>query len=224
MTGLQPSSASKTMLKLQNKIGEGFRDEIAEKLEAIEPSLNKETKNLLALLKSPGTRNKSLARLVAESGADPAQVIRKYADGAIELGKLEVAIEAHQNMPLVVRDLVRHSLDQQGICRVCGGLGTLEPRVKREGAEPMKCSTCSGTGVNLEPSAHKQFAVEKLMEITDLVRSKAPQQVVNVGIQTNVGKDHSFMEKITKIGENVIFKREPRKIEAPVVEAEIVES
>lgn len=228
VTGLAPSQASKTMLKLQEKAGEDFREEIAEKLEAVSSSLPKEVAKLLSLLKDNNfSRKKSLARIVAEAGADPAQVIKKYAEGAIELGKLEVAIEAHQNMPAIVKDLVRHSLDKEGICKMCGGTGSLVAVIKTEASSaPIKCSTCGGTGVNLESSDHKRFAVEKLMEITEMVRSKAPQQVVNVGIQTNVGGGMSFMEKISKIGEEVVFKRSQKPLEieqSPPIEAEIVE-
>ena len=86
MTGVVNNSASRTLRRFEENVG--GKDDVIEKLEALGGRLTKEQSKLLDLLKVPS--KKGLVLLTAESGAEPVALMKAYATGCIELGKIPV--------------------------------------------------------------------------------------------------------------------------------------
>lgn len=208
MSGLQNNGAKRLMNKFEENIG--GKDELADKLTAIEDSLNKEQKRLLALLRVSNQRG--LSRLLAESGAEPVGVLKAYARGCIELGKIDAAIEAHRNLPALIKDLYCMALSKKGVCDACGGTGKLL-KTSQAAKETRPCYFCGETGI-LDASALKQFATQKLLEVTKQIGEKGPL----VNVQTNVGVKidgkGSFLERMVSTSDQILYNQ---PIEAEIV-------
>jgi len=212
MTGVVDNGASRLMRRFEQNVG--GKEEIVEKLEAIPERLNEREKALLNLLRTP--TKKGLARLVAEAGAEPTQIMKKFAEGCIELGKVEAAIEAHRNLPSLVKSLYKHALSEYGVCGACGGTGALH-RKSTDHVETIPCTFCETTGVEA-PSKLKEFATRQLLEVTKSVE-KGGGVTVNTAVGVRVdaaGGGASVFEKMMKASDEVLYRRE-RVVEAEVV-------
>ena len=217
MSGVVDNSASRLLKRFESNVG-GV-DDIAEKLGAIPERLNAQEKVLLDLMKAKPSVRKSLSRMVAEAQAEPTQLMKKYAEGCIELGKVEAAIEAHRNLPALVKNLYKTALQEFGVCGACGGTGALH-RKSSDHKESIPCSFCKATGME-GPSKMKEFATRQLLEITKQVRGEGGV-TTNVAVGVKVGSDGtgvSIFEKMMKASDEVLFRRAPA---AEVVEAEVV--
>lgn len=213
LTGIQRSGPFRAVKQFEENIT-GGKEDIVEKLEAVREQLNKEQLALLQLLKE--RPKQSLARLMAEAKVEPTQTMDLYARGAIMLGKVQAAIVAHNNLPGVIKDLVRHAIDDQTICDVCVGSGITHKRAG-DSKDSVPCPQCKGSGKRWEVSEHKEFAVQKILEATKTVGGK---EGVNVNVQTNVavmGGKGSFMERMIKTSDEVLYAQK-----TPIVEAEVV--
>lgn len=212
MTGVVDNGASRLMRKFEQNVG--GKEEVVEKLEAVEHRLNEREKQLLQLLRLPS--KKGLARLVAEAGAEPTQLMKKFAEGCIELGKVEAAIEAHRNLPGLVKSLYKHALSEYGVCGACGGTGTLH-RKSTDHMETIPCTFCETTGVEA-PSKLKEFATRQLLEVTKSVEKGGGVTVnTQVGVKVDAGGAVSVFEKMMKASDEVLYRRD-RPVEAEVVE------
>lgn len=214
LTGIQRSGPFRAIEQFEKNVT-GGKEDIAEKLEAVREQLPKEQLELLKLLQE--RPKQSLARLMAEAKVEPTQTMDLYARGAIVLGKVQAAIVAHNNLPSVIKDLVRHAIDDETICDVCVGSGKVKGR-QGEHLDRAACPKCKGSGKRWEVSEHKEFAVQKILEATKTVGSK--DGGINVNVQTNVaiaGGKGSFMERMIKTSDEVLYA--PKE---PVVEAELV--
>lgn len=218
MTGLTGGPATAIVRKFE-EILDG-RGDLEEKLHAVEDKLSADELKLLELLK--GKKNKSLATVFAEASVKPSRVLKLYAEGALALGKIQSAIQVSHEQPQVVKDLMRHALDQEKVCKTCVGTGLVKEKVNSQ-KETSQCPSCRGSGFRLASSKHKQFAMEKVLQIGKLVDTptKGPQVNVSqqVGVALRVGGG-GFMEKILKTSDEVLYGR--REIPAQVVEAETV--
>lgn len=219
ITGIDhKSSAAMLVKRFEENVG--GRDDVEEKLSCVKDNLPKDVAAVLALMKlKPGMK---LPRVIAEAGADVAQVMSWYAKGAIYLGQVECAIEAHRNMPKVVKDLISHALDQTDVCTVCYGTGTV---AKKHGAqmENETCPLCRGSKYATVSSKHKEFAVQKLLEITKMVE-KGPLVSVNqqVGVKVDgSGVEAGALSKVAHLADEILYGRRPLLAEN-VVDAEVV--
>lgn len=207
MTGVVPSPANTIVRKFEEVAG--GREEILEKLHQMEDKLSPEEKHFVHLLETSG-KQKGLARLMAEAGVKPSRILRLFADGAIALGKIQTAIEVSKNQPLVVKDLMRHALDQQGVCQTCVGTGMVKHK-KNSTEETMKCPSCTGSGFRLRSSKHKEYAMEKVLQIGKLVEKPSSGRQVSVEVQQNVGvavgRGGGFVERVLKTSDEVLYGR-----------------
>lgn len=217
MTGLENNTAMEITRKFEQNVG--GKEEVAEKLASL-PDLPEETKALVAIIRD-GSK-KSLARIAAECGVEPTSLMRQYARGCVELGVVNAAIEAHRDLPRLVKDLMyNHALDKMGACGTCAGSGMVKknPNYKKD---TLKCPQCEGSGKGLTSSPHKQFAARTILEMTKQIGGK---EGVTVNVQQNVatfGGGGSFMEKTLLANEEILNPARARAVD--IVEAEIVQS
>ncbi len=213
-TGLENNTALQLVKRFEDNIGGEV--ELIEKLEAIEGELPQNQQLLLSMLKDP-TNKKSLARLMVDCKVEPTQVMNQFAKGCVALGRVGAAIEAHRNLPAVVKALVRDALeDIQDVCSVCVGTGTTGPK-KGAHTETKPCPGCKGSGASARPSDLKQFAIGKLLEVTELVKKGG--QTINVGqsVTVKTGGGGGFMERMMMTSDEILYGKKP----ADIVEAEL---
>jgi hypothetical protein len=219
ISGLQSGAALRVVQKFEENVG--GKEDVAEKLAAISGELTKEQRRLLDIL-SAGSSKKSLARVLAEAGAEPIGVMHAYARGALELGKLAAAIQCHNNLPAVAEELVKMSLSKAGICHPCGGSGKLHAKSSdHQDTEP--CTFCLGNGVTNE-SKHKEFAISKLIDMEGLIK-KEPAVQVAIGVKVGNGEGSVFT-RMMKATDEVLYRKpaSEQTIEAEVVETSPVSS
>lgn len=226
MTGTTNGPATQIVRKFEEMLSEGnlsARENLEEKLLAIEEKLGDDERRLLELLRS-GKKTKSLATIFAEAAVKPSRILKLFAEGALALGKVHAAIEVSRNQPMVVKDLMRHALDQEKVCQTCVGTGTVKKNVNSK-EESIQCPACSGRGFRLASSKHKPYAMDKVLQIGKLVdpppkgaQVNVSQQVgVKVGVATGNG---GFMERILKTSDEVLYGRRP-SVEPGIIEAEV---
>jgi hypothetical protein len=220
LSGMAPNVAKRAVDQFEENTG--GTDDIVEKLEAARDGLAEGELALLVMLKDPTLSRRTLARLVAESGAEPTALMKGYAKGAMLLGKMKAAIWAHNALPRLVKDLIGHAIDSDSVCKTCVGLGKVGARprggeLKKVMMEDSKtCPICVGTGIEKVSSKHKQFAAEKLLEMSEMVGKSGP--LVQVNTQVNTGTPgQGLSEKILNAAE-AILRRAPSSSEVIDVE------
>lgn len=216
MSGMVHSPALKIVRTFEKNVG--GKEEVAAKLEAVRDQLTPEQLKLLVLLKAPS--KKALARLMLDAGAEPVGVMSAFAKGCVVLGKIEAAIEAHKNLPGLIKDLYRHALDQEEVCKICVGLKEVPQRSNAPGGIKVPCPGCDGSGVSLRSSKHKEFAHRQLLEVTKLVE-RGPAVQVNQQVAISGGRQMGYFEKMLDTADNISFpEQKERIIDAEVVVAE----
>lgn len=222
ISGLVTSPALRIVRRFEENVG--GKEEIADKLSAVQDSLTTEQLALLKLLRAP-TR-KSLAHLMVDAGVEPTSVMGAYAKGCVVLGKIEAAIEAHRNLPGLVKDLYRHALDKETVCMVCVGLKEVPIQSSLPNGKKILCPQCDGSGISLVASKHKEFAHRQLLEMTRLVNpDKGTSVQVNQQVSVGGGQRTGFFEKMLETADNIAFPENQRVVDAEVAayeEAEIV--
>lgn len=206
----------------------GGRGEIIEKMEAVIESLPKNQLLLLDALKADNKRK--LARLLAETGVTLPSLMKSYTQGALLLGQTLAIQEAARNLPRILKDLASHALDGTGVCSICVGSGKVPAR-KGEREETRKCPLCRGNGTTTTISKHKEFAVQKILEVAKMTE-KATGPTVNVNQQVGVkvsGGGGGTMEKISMMADEILHGRPVRSLSQPspdpeVIEAEVVDN
>lgn len=220
ISGLDNNAAARTAKEFEQKAG--GRDQVAEKLEALGDQLPGGLKGLAKAIRSAPKRD-SLAKIIARERASLVQTMKWYAKGCIELSQIDAAIETHQNMPAIVRDMVRHALDQPGICQQCSGTGALREKSTDRKAK-LKCEMCDGTGKTLVSSAHKEWTTKALLRTSGL----EPQQGgtnVNVAVGVSMAGGKAYGERVIDLADRVLHGQEGRKepeAAEPPLEAEVV--
>lgn len=223
MTGLEHNTALKVVKKFEENIG--GTEELIEKLDAVSNELPQNQLLLLEALKSP-TNRKSLAHLMADYRVEPTQVMNQFAKGCVALGRVGAAIEAHRNLPAVVKALVRDALeDVKEVCSVCVGTGSTRPR-KGTVQETSKCPACDGSGKSARASDLKQFAITKLLEVTELTKKgplvQVTQQTANVHMSASSG---GFMERMLQASDEILYpsrKQLQETTSTEVVDADVL--
>ncbi len=194
----------------------GGNANILEKLEANEKELPKDVKELLPALRDPANAKRPLPVLLAENRTSLARVMRWFTKGAVEMSQLEAAIEAHTHLPAVVKDIVRHSLDQAGVCDMC--LGSRKVRNKSTDKEPtLPCPKCAATGQVLVSSEHKEWAAKAVLNMTGMEKGGNGTQV-NVAVINNLATGKSFAERMVDLGDRALYG----KLEDEAIDAEVV--
>jgi hypothetical protein len=215
LSGVQKSSAAQLARRLEHDLSEG-REDILEKLEA-SGTANQSVQKVAALLESHPQF--SLARAVAEAGADVAIVLDSYAKGALALKKMETVLSIYKEMPHLMRDLLRHAIDEEVECGVCLGAGSV---VSKAGARKLgqQCPRCKGTGKARTPSEHKAMAVQKVLEMSEMLPKKAPGATVNVNqaVQVNAGGHSELLARMSKAADEVLYSRTN-----PILDAEVID-
>lgn len=210
MTGLCDSPAARVVRRFEEVAG--GKEQILEVLEAVASQLDEKERAFLELMRG-SRKDKSMARLLAEAGIAPMKILKQYSEGLAALGRMQTAIELAKEQPAVVKDLMRHVLDQTTACDICVGSGTVP---SREGAlaQTQPCPQCKGTGQSLVSSEHKKFAMENYLKMTKLVEEKSGitlQQNQNVALQVNSGG--SFLEKVLKTNEEILYGKPAQVID-----------
>lgn len=216
MSGMKSNAALRTVRTFEANVG--GKEEIAEKLAAVQETLNPQQLELLTLLRS--STPKGLGRLMVESGVEPVAIMGAYAKGCVVLGKIQAAIEAHRNLPGLIKDLYRHALDQETVCKVCVGLGEVPYMAGAPTSKKVPCPQCKGSGKGLISSKHKEFAHRQLLEVTKMVNEKGGTHV-EVTQQVAVaggGKQMGFFERMLDTADNITFPEQKQRI----IDAEIV--
>jgi hypothetical protein len=214
MTGTVGGPATQIVRKFEDMLsdhtGENTRarENLEEKLLAVEDKLGEDERRLIDLLRG-GRKNKSLSTVFAEAGVRPSRILKLYAEGAIALGKVHSAIEVSRNQPMVVKDLLRHALDQEKVCNTCLGTKLVKKNVNSKD-ETETCPACRGSGTRLVSSKHKPYAMEKVLQIGKLVEVPKKGTEVNVSQQVGIAvntRGGGFMERILKTSDEVLYGR-----------------
>lgn len=222
-SGLVRNTASKTVKRFEENVG--GRDEVVEKLSAIEDSLPQHLKDALFILRA--NPKKSLSMALVDAKSEPVSMMKHFARACVELAQVEVAVEAHRNLPAVIKELYKHALHGvEDVCKMCGGTGRVKKR-NSDMKDDLECTWCKGQGMALRDSPHKEFAVEKLLEVTKMAEKGGPSinLTTNVGVKVESG-GQAFFEKVIKASDEVLFKRQPLEISEKsseeILEAEVV--
>lgn len=195
--------ATHAIRRLERNV-EGGKFDVAEKLQAA-GNLSDSEKLLVELILKKSRRRSKLVSLVAESGVDPARVIKLYAEGAIALGKAEALAVAAEGLGAIARQLVKQAAIHHVNCLTCLGLGTV-PRNQAgstyknttDKRPPLVCPTCRGQKLVDHTDKHYKFAVTKLLDMAALGKAGS-----DINVQTNVAVQQldstGFMERLTKL-------------------------
>jgi hypothetical protein len=210
--GIHKNAAARTAQTFEKELTNG-REDIIEKIEA-----SGTPNQALQLCKDLMVANPrwSFTRAVAESKSDLAGAIDAYAKGAIALNKLAAVKTMYEELPTLLRDIMRHAIDQNEDCATCFGVGMVKGRPNAKKLT-LKCPTCKGTGQTLVSSEHKRWAAQKALEMSQVLPEKQPLVAVQQN-QTNViGGEGGLLEKMSQTADKILYDR------ADVVDAEAVE-
>jgi hypothetical protein len=220
LSGVKPNAAARLAQKLEKELS-GGREDIIEKLQA-SGSQNQSIQRVVALMQE--NPRYGLARAIAEAAADVAVVMNCFGKGALELKKLETVLELYKEMPTLMKDLVKHAVDGEDACDLCYGLGEVQ---KKAGAKVgAVCPRCKGSGKVVTSSKHKEFAMQKVLEMTEMLPKKAPMVNVNQAVQVNNsgGMNSDLLERMSKAADEILYAR-PTATPPPdtsVVDAEVL--
>lgn len=215
LSGIQKSPATQLARKLEHELSEG-REDIIEKLQA-GGGTNQAVLQVAALLDS--NPQFSLARAIVEAGADVAHVLDHYARGALALKKMETVLGLYREMPRLMRDVMRHAVDQETTCEICFGEGKVPGRANGKTLNST-CPRCHGSGKTVTSSEHKEFAVQKVLEMSEMLPKKTPLVNVNQAVQVNAGGGSDVLARLSRAADEIIYGRREGVIDAEVVDGE----
>lgn len=204
ISGVTNSPATALARKLEHTFSPS-REDLLEKLQA-SGNKSQTLERLLTLLQE--NPDMGLARATALAKADIGSVLDWYAKGALHLKKLEVVLKLYEDMPHLMRDLARHAIDKETDCEVCLGLGKVAAQAK--GTHLTRpCPRCGGTGKGFLSSEHKEFAVGKLLEMSEMLPKKGgPSVQVNQAVQVNSGAGTGeILARLSKAADEILYSR-----------------
>ena len=213
--GIHKNAAARTAQKFEHELTEG-RDDIIEKIEA-SGTANQAVQQCKDLLVA--NPRWSFARAVAESKSDLAGTIDAYAKGALALNKLAAVKTMYEHLPTLLRDIMRHAIDQKEDCATCFGFGMVKSRPNSKKLN-LKCPSCKGSGDTLVSSEHKKWAATKALEMSQVLPEKGPLVQVQQNQQTvNVGGGGGILEKMSQTADKILYDR-PDIVDAEEVKDE----
>lgn len=205
----------------------GGKEEAMLALSAVEDKLSPPNRKVLEALRvTEGPESlRGLPYIIAACKAEPVSVVKAIIEGMMVIGKAEALGELAINQGAIMRDLLRHAMDQTTNCKGCLGLGMVpkQPNQKLqedgEGSEP--CPVCSGSGKIVTSSEHKEWAMKKALEISELGPQKKGVEVnVNTAIGVRVeGAASQKLAQLAKVSDEILFKS---KDLADIQDAEIL--
>lgn len=206
------TGASKFVKTFTKKLG--GKEEALIALSAVEDKLTPPNRKVLEALRvSEGPESlRGLPYIIAACKAEPVSVVRAIIDGMMVIGKAEALGELAINQGAIMRDLLRHAMDQTTNCKGCLGLGVVmgQPNQKLtedgEGSSP--CPVCTGSGKIVTSSEHKEWAMKKALEISELGPQKKGVEVnVNTAIGVRVeGAASQRLSQLAKVSDEILFK------------------
>lgn len=213
LSGIHKNAAARTAQRFENELT-GGREDIIEKLEA-SGTVSAPVERLKDLLIA--NPRWSFARACAEAKADLGMAIDSYARGAIALNKLATVVEMYKEMPNLLRDLMRHAIDQEETCQTCFGVGLVKGRPDATKLT-LKCPSCRGTGTSKVASAYKQFAMQKALELARVLPEKQPLVAVQQN-QMNVthSSESGLLEKMSKTADEILYGGRSAAVDAEIV-------
>lgn len=218
VTGVENNRAAQIVRQFEENTG--GKDDIIEKMEAVRETLSKPQLELLELLKT--NTKKKLPRLMAECKVELGSLMKSYTQGALSLGQTAAIAIAAQNLPRVAKDLAAHALDGTGSCSVCVGSGKVPAR-KGETKDTIECPGCHGSGTVMVSSKHKEFAVQKILEMGKMIEGKGgPIVNVNQQVGIKVGSVGATMEKMALLADEILHGRTASNPEPEITDAEVV--
>lgn len=212
LSGLQPSKAVRAVRAFENNLT-GGREDLIEKLEAVEGDLGEKQQQLLALLRNPKNNRKSLAYLIAQVGDNPIQIMKSYAKGCKAVADVEAMVHAARNTPPLVKDIFRHAIDQQSVCMTCVGSGNV-PVASNKVNETTVCPACDGSGHSIRSSEHKEWAAKLALE---LAGHKSKEPLVQVNQQFNTNVQGGLLERMANLSDRILYDR---PVEAEILKEE----
>src|SRR5258706_6969840 len=218
-SGVESNGASRTLQKFEREKTQG-RDDIIEKFQAAHSQglLTKEQERILDwMVKKP---NNGLPSIVAAAKADPVAVLDAYVKGCALLGKMETLIEMHQGLPAIARKLVKGVLDGTDICPMCAGAGMTAAHPTNGVKLTKVCIKCDGSGRLLLSEKHKEFAIQKVLEVTKMVEREPLVQVSQQNLQIS-GASGGFMEQMARMSDKILYEKKAQVIEAEVVNEDV---
>jgi hypothetical protein len=210
--------------------GLGGRDEVFSALCATEEKLTPPVKRVLEAMRENPTRG--LAHCIALAKAEPVHVVRQIIEGQLILGKAEALGELAVNQGALMRDLLRHAIDQTDQCQVCLGHGKVpaipQARFDPEDEDNALCAACGGSGALVTSSKHKEWAMKKALEIATL--GNEPKGV-SVNVQTAVGVNvmeggaSTRLAQLAKVSDEILFqsRSEPLRLTSEASEPDMIE-
>lgn len=192
----------------------GGIERLVEWLEVSEndPRMPLPLQNLLVIARRAPT--KQLSRLLAETGASHAELVKWALMGASLIGDAEAALALKAGQPKAVRNLLRIAHSGLGKCGACRGTGA----TKEE--EPRECQRCGGTGRRPEhPEA--MSAIKLVAEAGRMLPQKGGDTNVNVGVKVEAPKAQGFFEDQMKFMQKMLAMPVPAP-SAGTVDAEVV--
>ena len=204
-SGVDQNYTARALRTFAKNVGDS-NEGIAHMLNA-SPTITKEMRRLADALLDPKNAKRSLAWVVAETGSDAAAVVEHYAKGSVHMKKWESVALAAQDMPRMVREMIRFALPKKGLCRTCLGARKITVRQGRKPATEEVCLTCNGEGWVGELTKEAQFAMERLQEIAQLVEKTplvAVQQTNNT-VNVDAGR---LMERIVGLSDDHLVEGE----------------
>lgn len=203
LTGVQNNSAAQLARKLENELSRG-KEDIQEKLEASGNTSQTMARLIEVLQNKPQF---SLARAIAEAGADVAVVLDSYAKGALALKKMETVLKLYEQMPDLMRDLARHAIDREEDCEVCLAAGKVPQKAGGKNLTQI-CPRCKGSGKAWSTSEHKAFAVQKMLDMSEMLPKKTPMAInVNQGVQVNASGAGDLLARLSKSADEILYHR-----------------
>lgn len=212
LTGVHKNAAARTAQRFENELTEG-RNDIIEKLEAA-GTISAPVERLKDLMVA--NPRWSFSRACAEAKADLGIAIDAYARGAIALNKLNTVVAMYKELPNLLRDLMRHAIDQEETCATCFGVGLVKGRPDAKKLT-LKCPSCRGSGQNKVASAHKQFAMQKALELARVLPEKQPLVAVQQNTNINTFGGEGLLEKMSKTADEILYGRKSSVIDAEAV-------
>jgi hypothetical protein len=217
-SGVDKNPASRLVKRFENTIT-GGKEDIIEHIEAV-VDRPKSMDALVALMKEKPQI--SFARAIAESKADPAVALDTYAKGVMALKKTEVLLGLYKEMPSIFRDLMRHAIDKETTCDLCLGTRLVQEQAGRNKLN-MECPRCGGSGKLVTTSEHKEFAIQKALEMSEMLPKKGPLVAVqnNQQINNNVVDGGGLLERMSRAADAILYNRD--KEQAAVIDAEVTD-
>jgi hypothetical protein len=118
---------------------------------------------------------------------------------------------------------MRHAIDREETCDLCFGVKKVQVRANSNKLGPV-CPRCSGSGKMVTSSEHKQFAMQKALDMAQILPQKGPLVAVQQNQQNiNAGSGESgLLEQMSKAADELLYGRTTLG-DSHTLEAEVID-